>query len=100
MVNVQESEFLKTVFLAVLALIGTGCIAALVYCVASKRFADKLAAVNLIITLSLNAVCMLAVYFRQDYVLDIAMIYALLSFTATVVLTKLLTERNGGGKEE
>lgn len=100
MINVQANEFLKTVFLAVLALMGVGCIAALIYCVISKRFADKLAAINLIIMLSINAVCMLAVYFAQDYVLDIAMIYTLLSFTAIVVLTKIHTERNGGGKEK
>jgi len=95
-VNVQEIEFLKTVFLIVLGIIGLGCIAALIYGVVSKRFTDKLVAVNIITTLSLNAICMLAVYLRQDYVLDIALIYALLSFTAVVVLTKLLTGKNGG----
>ena len=94
--NVQEIEFLKNIFLAVLGIIGLGCIAALVYGVKSKRFTDRLVAVNLVTTLSLNAVCILAVYLKQDYVLDIALIYALLSFTAVVVLAKLLTERNGG----
>ena len=97
--NVQEIEFLKTVFLIVLGIIGLGCIAALVYGVKSGRFTDKLVAVNLITTLSLNAICMLAIYFRQDYVLDIALIYALLSFTAVVVLTKLLSGKNGGGEK-
>ena len=97
--NVQEIEFLKTVFLIILGIIGLGCIAALVYGVKSCRFTDKLVAVNLITTLSLNAVCMLAIYFRQDYVLDIALIYALLSFTAVVVLTKLLSGKNGGGEK-
>ena len=94
--NVQEIEFLKNIFLAVLGIIGLGCIAALVYGVKSKRFTDRLVAVNLVTTFSLNAVCILAVYLKQDYVLDIALIYALLSFTAVMVLAKLLTERNGG----
>ena len=97
--NVQEIEFLKTVFLIVLGIIGLGCIAVLVYGVVSGRFTDKLVAVNLVTTLSLNAICMLAVYFKQDYVLDIALIYALLSFAAVVVLTKLLSEKNGGEKK-
>ena len=97
--NVQEIEFLKTVFLAVLSIIGLGCIAVLVYGVVSRRFTDKLVAVNLVTTLSLNAICMLAVYFKQDYMLDIALIYALLSFTAVVVLAKLLSEKNGGEKK-
>ena len=97
--NVQEIDFLKTVFLAVLGIIGLGCVAALIYGVLSGRFTDKLVAVNLVTTLSLNAICMLAIYFRQDYVLDIALIYALLSFTAVIVLVKLLGEKNGGGEK-
>lgn len=98
--NVQEIEFLRNVFLIVFGIIGLGCIAALIYGVTSKRFTDKLVAVNLITTLSLNAICMLAVYLRQDYVLDIALIYALLSFTAVVVLAKLITHKNEGGDEK
>ncbi|MDO4981941.1 MAG: monovalent cation/H+ antiporter complex subunit F [Eubacteriales bacterium] len=94
MLNVQEIEFLKNVFLVVFGVIGLGCIACLVYGVKAKRFTDRIVAVNIITTLSLNAICMLAIYLRQDYVLDIALIYALLSFTAVVVLAKLLGAKN------
>ena len=90
MINVQEIEFLKYVFLIVFGVIGLSCIASLVYGVKAKRFTDKIVAVNIITTLSLNIICMLAIYLRQDYVLDIALIYALLSFAAVVVLAKLL----------
>ena len=93
MLNVADIPFLRTVFLAVLGVIALGCIAALMYGAASKRFTDKLLAVNLITTLSLNAICMLAVLFKQDYILDIALIYALLSFAAVVVLCKLFSDK-------
>jgi len=94
MVDVVSVPFLRVIFLIVFAVIGIGCIVGLCYGIASRRFTDKLVAVNLVTTLSLNAVCMLAVFFKQDYVLDIALIYALLSFAAVVVLAKLLGEKS------
>lgn len=100
MLDVQEIDFLRNVFLVVFGVIGLGCIASLVYGVKSKRFTDKIVAVNIITTLSLNAICMLAIYLRQDYVLDIALIYALLSFAAVVVLSKLLGTKNKKGDAE
>lgn len=95
MLDVQNIPFLRTVFLIVFGIIGVGCLAALVFGIRAGRFTDKLVAVNLITTLCVNAICMLAVFLRQDYVLDIALIFALLSFTAVVVLVKLR-----GKKEE
>lgn len=93
MTDIASYAFLKYVFLGVFAVIGLACIAGLVYGVREKRFTDKLVAVNLVTTLSLNAIMMLAVFFKEDYVLDIALIYALLGFAAVAVLTKLLGEK-------
>jgi len=99
MTDIASYAFLKYVFLAVFCIIGLGCIAGIVYGVREKRFTDKLVAVNLVTTLSLNAIMMLAVYFNEDYVLDIALIYALLGFAAVAVLTKLLDEKAKEGKK-
>ena len=95
--DIAAYAFLKYVFLGVFGVIGISCIAGLVYGVREKRFTDKLVAVNLVTTLSLNAIMMLAVYFNEDYVLDIALIYAILGFAAVAVLAKLLGEKS---KEE
>ena len=100
MLDIHSIEELRLLFPGVLGLIGLGCIAALVYGLISKRFTDKLVAVNLVTVLSVNATCMLAAYLKQEYILDIALVYALLSFVAVVVLSKLLTEKNRGGSEE
>ena len=94
MIDFSAYAFLKYVFYVVFGVIGLCCIAGLVYGVREKRFTDKLVAVNLVTTLSLNAIMMLAVLFGEDYVLDIALIYALLGFAAVAVLAKLLGEKN------
>lgn len=93
MSDILAIGFVKPVVMTVLALIALGCIAGLYYGIDSRRFTDKLVAVNLVTTLSLNAILMLAVWFEQDYLLDIALIYALLSFAAVVVLAKLMGEK-------
>jgi len=99
-IDVQNIEFLRLVFLAVLGVLGLSCIAALLYGLCSRRFTDKLVAVNLITTLCVNAICLLAAYLKEDYILDIALVYTLLSFAAVVVLSKLLADKKQGGAEE
>jgi len=93
MLDVQSIPLLRTVFVIVFAVIGVGCLAALVFGIRAGRFTDKLVAVNVITTLCVNAICLLAIFLRQDYVLDIALIFALLSFASVVVLVKLLGKR-------
>lgn len=93
MSDVASYPFLHTVFLGVFAVIAALCLAGLLYGVFSKRFTDKLVAVNLVTTLSLNAILMLAVLLKEDFLIDVALIYALLSFAAIVVLAKLLREQ-------
>lgn len=94
MIDVSSIPWLRTVFLIAFCVIGAGCILGLIYGAVSRRFTDKLVAVNLVTTLSLNAICMLAIFLNEDYVLDVALIYALLGFAAIVVLCRLLTEKN------
>ncbi len=95
MVDILSIGWLEDVFMLVGGIIGVGCLVGLIYGVRSPRFTDKLVAVNIVTTLSLNLICMLALYFKQDFILDIALIYALLSFAAVAVLAKLLIDRKG-----
>jgi len=50
------------------------------------RFTDRLVAVNLIGTKVIILICVVAIYISEAYVVDIALIYALISFLAVVVL--------------
>ena len=54
------------------------------------RFTDRIVAVNSINTMITASICLLSRLHRAGYLLDVALIYALLGFTATTLLTRLL----------
>lgn len=53
------------------------------------RIADRVVAINMICTLTLCMICILGVMLGEGYLADVALIYALLSFLAVVVLCKV-----------
>lgn len=61
------------------------------------RFTDRIVAVNAINTLVTASIIILSRRLRAAYLLDVALVYALLGFTANVLLTRLLA---AGRKEE
>ena len=54
------------------------------------RFTDRIVAINAINTMITASSCLLSRLHRAGYLLDVALIYALLGFTATTLLTRLL----------
>lgn len=52
------------------------------------RFTDRIIAVNIVCTKAIIAIAILAFLFGQDFLLDIALVYAMISFLAVVVLSK------------
>ena len=72
--------------LAVIALLLVFC---LVRAVMGPRIADRVIAINLMGTLVVLAICILAYLLREGYLVDIALIYTMLSFLAVVLLTKI-----------
>ena len=55
------------------------------------RIADRLVAVNMMGTLVMVMIALLAVVKNQGYLVDICLIYAMISFLAVVVLTRIYT---------
>ncbi len=69
--------------------------------VKGPRFTDRIVAVNAINTLVTASICLLSRLHRAGYLLDVALIYALLGFTATTLLTRLLAaDRQKEGKKK
>ena len=54
------------------------------------RFTDRIVAINAINTMITASICLLSRLHRAGYLPDVALIYALLGFTATTLLTRLL----------
>ena len=55
------------------------------------RIADRLVAVNMMGTLVMVMIALLAVVKNQGYLVDICLIYAMISFLAVVVLSRIYT---------
>lgn len=65
------------------------------------RFTDRIVAVNSINTMVTASICLLSRRLNAPYLLDVALIYALLGFTAVTLLTRLLAaERRKGEKKK
>lgn len=83
----QYSAFFYGI-LSVLALLLVLC---LIRAVKGPRIADRLVAVNMMGTMVMAMIALLAVVKDQGYLMDICLIYAMISFLAVVVLTRIYT---------
>lgn len=72
-----------------LCVIGVLLLLCLVRAIRGPRIADRVIAVNMMGTLVVIAICTLAFLLGEGYLVDIAMIYTMLSFLAVVLLTRI-----------
>ena len=85
---VQQNSPLFYGILSVLAVMLAFC---LVRAVKGPRIADRLVAVNMMGTMVMVMIALLAVVKDQGYLVDICLIYAMISFLSVVVLTRIYT---------
>ena len=102
----QVREFLLVFGAIVLAAL---MLATLVRAILGPRFTDRIIAVNVINTLVVAEIVLLSVWMKEDFLVDVALLYALLSFLTVVVVSRLVLtrrqkqlekekrERTGGG---
>ena len=75
-------------------------LATLVRAVLGPRFTDRIVAVNVIGTLVIAELMVLSVRLRVDYLVDIALVFALLSFLSVVVAFQLVMSRQKNKRRE
>ena len=61
----------------------------LVRAIQGPRIADRIVSINMISTLTIAMIGILAIRQNQGYLMDVALIYALIGFLAVVVLCKV-----------
>ena len=93
----QVRTWVLTAGAVVLALL---ILATLVRAVLGPRFTDRIVAVNVISTLVIAELVLLSVWLREDFLVDVALVFALLSFLAVVVVSRLVAARSGRRREE
>lgn len=101
---VQQFDWIFHIILVILAIMLMLC---LVRAVIGPRIADRLVSVNMMGTMIICIIVILGVIMDEGYLADIALIYAMISFLAVVVLTKIYAgvyneqkERKNKQKEE
>ena len=78
-------------FYSILSILAVMLLLCLIRAVIGPRIADRLVAVNMMGTMVMVSIALLAVVKDQGYLVDICLIYALISFLAVVVLTRIYT---------
>ena len=73
------------IFLAVMLIL------CLVRAIKGPRVADRIISVNMMGTMVMVIIGILAVKMQEGYLVDICLIYAMISFLAVIVLTKVYT---------
>ena len=79
----------ETLFTIVLVTLGVLMFPCLLRAIRGPRVADRVVGINMIGTIAIVMVTVLAVMLREGYLVDVAIIYAMLSFLAVVVLVRL-----------
>ncbi|MEG1988899.1 MAG: monovalent cation/H+ antiporter complex subunit F [Oscillibacter sp.] len=83
----------ETVLQGAAVLLALLILATLVRAILGPRFTDRIIAVNVINTLIIAEIAVLAVQLREDFLVDVALVYALLSFLSVVVVSRLVLTR-------
>lgn len=84
----QKYDWIFHVILVILALMLLLC---LIRAIIGPTIADRLVAVNMMGTMVMVIISILALLMSEGYLVDICLIYAMISFIAVVVLTKVYT---------
>ncbi len=86
MVLEQAYEYLFTIGLVIMCVLTALCF---VRVVKGPRVADRLVSIDMIGTITIMALSILTVYMDESYLVDISLVYAMLSFLAVIVLVKV-----------
>lgn len=81
-------QILMWLTLGVLTVLALAC---LVRCIMGPRISDRVLSINLIGTLTVIMVAVTVVMLKESSLADIALIYAMLSFLAVILLSKVYT---------
>ncbi|MBR4131632.1 MAG: sodium:proton antiporter [Oscillospiraceae bacterium] len=82
------SAFDYLYFIALLVL-AAGLFFALLRAIRGPRIADRIMGINMIGTMVSITLAILSVWLRQSWLLDVCILYAMISFLAVVVLAKV-----------
>lgn len=96
-------QFYRYLYLAAFCVLGIGIFLSLLRAILGPRIADRIMGINMVGTLSLGALAVLALLLKESWLLDVSLIYCILSFLAVVVLAQVYIaayQRKRGKRDE
>ena len=85
---IQQFEWF---FYGILCVLAAMILLCLIKAVIGPRITDRVVAINMIGTMVMVGIAVLSVVKNEGYLVDICIIYAMISFLAVVVLTRIYT---------
>ena len=82
----QAYQILMAASLGVMVIYAMLC---LIRCIKGPRISDRVLAVNMIGTLTIAMVVVFVILLGEGYLVDIALVYAMISFLAVILLSKV-----------
>lgn len=76
-------------YMTVLVLLSILTFLCLVRAIRGPRIADRVVAINMICTMTIAMICVLALMLGEGYLVDVALVYSMIGFLAVVVLCKV-----------
>ncbi len=103
----MNSDF-KSFFLICIIILTVLAFFCLIRTIKGPKLADRIVGTNMIGTMTIAIIALLAVYLNESSIIDICVIYAVMSFVAVIVLTKIYIgiynekkdEQKNAGKED
>ncbi|MCL4463040.1 MAG: cation:proton antiporter [Firmicutes bacterium] len=85
-----EFTFLENIFIGTSIILITATFFCLYRAVVGPSDADRVVAINIIGTKTVVIISLIAFVLRQEFFLDVALVYALISFVATIGIAKYM----------
>ena len=89
----ETMHFILEIAMGVLA---CGMFLAFIRAVKGPRFTDRVVAINMIGTMTTSVICILSAYLGETALVDVSLVYTLLSFLAVVILCHVVTLHHKG----
>lgn len=87
------SELLRNFLLGCMILLSVLIFLCMIRTIKGPRFTDRVVAGNMISTMIIVLLSILSVYLEEAYLVDVAIVYAMLSFVTVVILCRLVIVR-------
>jgi len=92
--------FAKICFIVITAVHTVGILAGLIRAIRGPRRADRILGINMIGSLSTAVIAVLAVSMKESWLLDVSLVYGMMSFLSVVVLARIHIATSAAEKRE